>query len=458
MKQETIIYKDVVVIGAGLTGLTAAFHLKKRGRDIQILEQNDRTGGQIQTFREGDFVFESGPNTGAISNPEVAELFSDLSPDCELEIAKAEAEIRYIWKGNKFHKLPSGLIGGVMTPLFSFPDKFRILGEPFRKKGTNPDESVGELAARRLGKSFLDYAVDPFVSGVYAGNPMTLTTRYALPKLYHLEQDYGGFIRGSIAKAKEPKTARDRLATKKVFSAQDGLSSLTDALAKRVGNEQISLSVHDILIVPEGSGWKVTFSTPEGKQTILAQKILSTVGAYSLPGLFPFIDKTEMEHIACLRYAPVIQVSVGIRDTGSKRIDGFGALVPSREQQQILGVLFPAACFKGRSPERGTLLSFFLGGVRHRDMIEYTDGQLEEIVVHGLYDMLKLPVAVRPDMIRIFRHPRAIPQYEQNSGERLDAIRRIEARYEGLSLAGNSRDGIGMAHRILQGTELGKSL
>ena len=152
---------DILVIGAGLTGLTTAFRLTRGGKQVHILECSNRVGGQIHTFREDGFVFESGPNTGVISYPEVAELFEALSPACQLETAHEEAKRRLIWKGNSFCALPSGLFSAITTPLFTLGDKFRILGEPFRAKGTNPDESVGELAARRLGKSFLNYAVDP---------------------------------------------------------------------------------------------------------------------------------------------------------------------------------------------------------------------------------------------------------------------------------------------------------
>lgn len=458
MKEETSIRKEVVVIGAGLTGLTTAYYLQERGKDILVLEKENRAGGQIHTFTEEGFVFESGPNTGAVSNPEVAELFQALTPDTRLLEARKEAEIRYIWKGNKFHRLPSGLIGGITTPLFSFPDKFRILGEPFRKKGTDPDESVGSLAARRLGKSFLDYAVDPFVSGVYAGDPMRLTTRYALPKLYALEEQYGGFIRGAIAKAKEPKTERDKLATKKVFSALGGLSTLTDALVKHIGAERIVLSAQNIQVNPDENGWKISYTGPQGEQTIWAKKVVSTIGAYNLPSVFPFIEKKEMDQLSNLVYAPVVQVSVGIKDTGKTRINGFGALVPSREKKDILGILFPSACFEGRAPEKGTLLSFFLGGVKRRELITYSDSQLENLVERDLHQMLKVPADIHPDIIHIFRHEHAIPQYEQSSGARFDTINRLEEQYEGLHLAGNIRDGIGMAHRIWQGTELGKKL
>jgi len=445
---------DIIVIGAGLTGLTTAFRLKEKGHSVHIIECMARVGGQIRSHQSDGFTFESGPNTGTISTPEVAELFRDIKDDCHILTARKESEIRYIWKGNRFRVLPSGLLSAIATPLFSWYDKFRILGEPFRAVGQNPDESISELARRRLGQSYLDYAVDPFISGIYAGDPMKLVTRHALPKLYHLEQDYGGFIRGTIAKARQPKSDRDRLATKKVFSAVGGMSSITDALAKRVGNENITLSTSNAQVKPVENGWSVSFNTPEGEKVIIAKKVVSTVGAYSLPSLFPFIDDNEMNKITNLNYATVIQVAVGIKDTGSVRIKGFGGLVPSRERQDVLGILFPSAIFDNRAPGDGVMLSFFIGGMRHKELTLLSDAELESLVEKELHDMLKLPKRTQPDLIRIFRHKQAIPQYEQNSGERFEAIERIESTYPGLHLAGNIKGGISMANRITQATEI----
>jgi protoporphyrinogen/coproporphyrinogen III oxidase len=118
----------------------------------------------------------------------------------------------------KWEPLPSGIIKGITTPLFTFPDKLRLLGEPFRKKGENPNETLADLVLRRMGKSFLDYAIDPFILGIYSGDPAKLVTKFAFPKLYRLEQDYGSFIKGALKKAKEPKTEREKKATKEIFS------------------------------------------------------------------------------------------------------------------------------------------------------------------------------------------------------------------------------------------------
>jgi len=449
---------DIAIIGAGLTGLTTAFWLTRAGKQIQIIERQDRAGGQIRTFQENGFVYESGPNTGVVSYPEVAELFAALSPDCTLETAREESKKRWIWKGNKFHALPSGLVSAVTTPLFTLYDKFRILGEPFRAKGTNPDESVAELAARRLGKSFVDYAVDPFLSGVYAGNPHTLVTRHALPKLYNLEQDYGSFIKGSIAKAKLPKSERDKLATKKVFSAVGGLERLAEALVKAIGKEQITLSASEVKIQPQGKQWLITYRTPEGEQSLIANKVVTTCGAYALSELLPFIPKEDIGQISNLHYAPIIQASVGFHNTHGLQFGAFGGLVPSREKKDVLGILFPSACFVGRSPEEGALFSFFIGGVRHADMLDWSDEKLKDMILKNIHSMLKFPADAQPDLIKIHRHQKAIPQYEKSSEARFKMIEELQIRYPGLILAGNIKGGIGMADRIRQATGIANEL
>lgn len=449
MKQQ----HEIVVIGAGLTGLSTAFHLHRQGRDVVILEKADRVGGQIHTYHENGFTFESGPNTGVVSFPEVAELFQMLEGSCQLEIARESSKRRLIWKGDRFHELPSSPVSAITTPLFRLSDKFRILGEPWRKKGTDPDEPVGALAARRLGKSFYEYAVDPFVSGVYAGDPMKLTTRYALPKLYNLEANYGSFIRGAIAKAKEPKTDRDRLATKKVFSAVGGLQRLVEALSKDL---RIITSANNLKVMPTADGqWSCTYN---GTEEIVCRKVVTTVGAYALPALLPFIPEAQMQKMSSLFYAPIIQVILGVKNARGLDFPAFGGLVPSKEQKRVLGILFPSSCFEQRCPDGGALYSYFIGGARHTDYLQKSDDEIREITLEAFHSMLKYPADMQPDLLRIFRHEHAIPQYWSDSGERFATIEALQQQYPGLILAGNMRDGIGMGNRIHQGATIASSI
>lgn len=491
MSRETHI--QTLIIGAGLTGLTTAFYLKRGNLPFLVLEKEAVAGGAIRTHRKGGFVYEEGPNTGVVSHPEVSELFAGLSePDHHsntlFEAANRAAKSRWILKNGKFHPLPSGLWEAVTTPLFAPLDKANILCEPFRKRGTNPDESVADLVRRRLGKSFLDYAVDPFISGIYAGNPDELITRVALPKLYKLEQQYGSFIRGAFAKAFQPKSPRDKLATREVFSARGGLGNLIDALTHKIGSEAIcyNASILEISVNNtgnsigsdsgngsasdsfshsgsgsgrnSGSGFRVRFSVNGKEQTLYCRNLISTVAAHQLPALFPFIGREQMERLQTLEYAPVVQVAVGYRNLGREPFKAFGGLIPRLEKQDVLGILFPSSCFIERAPEEGALFSLFIGGKGKPHLTRLSNADIAAISLNACHKLLALPAQSQPDLLEIFRHPAAIPQYGKGHDERCNAIEILQQQYRGLHLAGNIRNGIGMADRILQATQIAKTL
>lgn len=443
---------NIGIIGAGLTGLTTAYYLKKAGFDVHVFEKENRAGGVIKTTHENGFTFESGPNTGILSHPEVVELLEDLKDDCQLEIADANAKARWIWKGKKWEPLPSGLIKGVTTPLFTFPDKLRILGEPFRKKGDNPQETLAELVLRRMGKSFLNYAVDPFILGIYSGDPTKLVTKYALPKLYQLEQDFGSFIGGAIKKKNLPKTEREKKATREVFSVKGGLENLINALVKNIGQENISLNCATL-----------SFAKNPENQYILNDEnktfthVISTVGTYELEKLFPFADSKKINQINQLEYAKVVQVSLGFKEWEGIKLNSFGGLVPSKENRDVLGVLFLSSFLKNRAPEKGAILSIFLGGVRKPEMVNLNDQQIMNLVENEVTEMMGLK-NFEPGLVKIMRYQHAIPQYSFESGQKLIAIDEVEKESQGLILAGNIRDGIGMADRIKQGKMIAEQI
>jgi len=452
------IQKDIVIIGAGLTGLTLAFYLKKAGKSVAIIEKDNRTGGVIQSHHEDGFLFESGPNTGVLSHPEVAELFEDLNSNCELITANPKAKKRLIWKGKKWHAIPSGPISAITTPLFSLKDKFYVLGEPFRKPGTNPMENLSDFVKRRLGKSFLDYAVDPFVSGVYAGNTDYLIPKYALSKLYNLEQQYGSFIKGSMQKAKERKNnPRLQKATREVYSAKGGLEQLTMALTKAIGNENIFLNCHSTEINIEEGNYRIN-TFVDGEETLFsAQKVITTIGAYALPQLLPFVKKEQLQPFNALKYAKVVQVILGFNKWEGIDINAFGGLVPSIENKKILGVLFTSSFFTERAPEGGALLSVFMGGTRRPEQIDMSEDELVKLLLQELPPMMGLNV-FKPNLIKVFRYQHAIPQYGASSKERFETIELLQKEYPGLILAGGMRDGIGMADRIKQAKSIADSI
>lgn len=448
--------KDIVVIGAGLTGLTLSFLLKRQGKDILLLEKMSRVGGVIHTHHEQGYIFEEGPNTGVVSNPEVVELFEMLG--CEIETANESAEKRLILKNSKWYPLPCGIASFMTTPLFSPLDKFGILFEPFRKKGADPEESVASLASRRIGQSFVDYAVNPFISGIYAGDPERLVTKYALPKLYNLEQNYGSFIGGALKKCREKKTEREKKATKKVFSVKGGLETLIDFLSAGVEKENIVLRAENVTVLSKNNYYEVHYLIDGLEYIVEAKKVVTTSGAFTLPQMLPFVLQADMNAISELNYAKIIQVSVALeKGSLSSKYISFGGLIPSKENRQLLGVLFPSYCFIDRAPEGCSMLAVYMGGIKRPELFSFSDEEITKLVnseLKSLFDISEDSIV----LMKIFRHEHAIPQYEKSSGDRFDAIDKIHSENEGLIIAGNLRNGIGMADRIKQAFDIAEQL
>lgn len=443
---------DIIIIGAGLTGLTAAFYLKQAGKKVLVLEREKRAGGVMRTTYEDDFIYETGPISGSMGSVEMAELFEDLGEACQLETANKDSKKRWVWKKGAWRSLPSSIGSGITTNLFSWYDKFRILGEPFRKPGNDPHETLADMVKRRMGESYLNYAVDPFVSGIYAGNPEELVTKYALPKLYNLEQEYGSFIGGSMKKGKAT-DERSKKATREVFTTKNGIQNLVNALTNAVGQENIILGETRTCIQQAKEG-SYTATTSHGE--ITATQVISTVGARNIGKLFPFVKKQYTEAIEQLRYAQVVQAVVGYKKWTGLPLKAFGGLVPTIEGRKSLGVLFSSSLFTGRAPEGGALMTIFMGGIKQADFINKSAKEIKAIVTQELEETLKC--TDKPDLLKIVRFPEAIPQYDATSKERLEAISSIEKEYNGLYLAGNIRDGIGMSDRVKQARKLADSL
>lgn len=442
--------KKIAIIGAGLTGLTTAFYLRKNNIDVTVFELKDHIGGVIQTRKKDSFIWETGPSTGVLGKPEAMELFEDLNALDILETAPSLAGKRYVWKGKKLHPLPSDPISGLLTPLFSWKDKFGILLEPFRPKGENPDENLSSFVRRRLGESILQYAVDPFVSGVYAGSPDTIIPRYALPKLYNLEASYGSFIRGTIHKMKEPKTPRDLKATKKTFSSKGGLSSLIERLTAAIGLDHIKTNCKNLTVSKTEQGYSVSY---EGMNPEDFDEIVYSATAKNILKTFPFLQNSGLDAISQVRYTAVAEVAVGFEKWEGLPLDGFGALMPSKEKRRILGVLFMSSLFQNRAPSTGAMLSVFVGGERHPEYVSLSDNELKSLVQEELTSILNIP-NFNPAIFEISRHLEAIPQYDLLTPDRLKAFKSAEEKYPGLHLAGNGIGGIGMADRIKQGKEV----
>lgn len=445
---------DVIILGAGLTGLTIAYELTKADVDVTIIEKSNRCGGVIRTSREKGFLFENGPNTGIIGSPEIGVLLDELKDDLVLQTGDEAVNRRLILKNGKWKALPSGPLSAITTPLFTLSDKFRILAEPFRKKGTNDQETLGQLVLRRMGKSFLDYAIDPFILGVYAGDPSLLVTQYAFPKLFALEQKYGSFIGGTIKKRKLPKTEAEEKATREVFSFENGLEALTNTLIEKIGKENILTSASELCAEKDNNNYVLRGKVKDKDFKLKSTVLISSLNATSLDNtLLPFLPKEPLEALKAVQYAPTVEVVLGFNKWNGIKLEAFGGLIPHKEKRELLGVLFLSAFLPGRAPEGGALLTLFMGGVRNPKWIDASDEEIKQTVEKEICDLMKLEV-FKPELFRIIRHKKAIPQYSFESKKKMIELGKLHSQFPGFYLGGNVVDGIGIADRVKQGVQL----
>jgi oxygen-dependent protoporphyrinogen oxidase len=429
---------DVLVIGGGISGLTTAFHLVRGGRKVVLLEASPRVGGSIETKTDGPWRFELGPNTVLENHETVTRLIREAGLEGEKVTALPSAKRRFLWKDGQLHALPSGPLGFLKTPLFPASAKLRLLREPWISKG-DPEETIAEFVRRRLGQAFLDYAVGPFVSGVYAGDPERLSVRHAVPKIASLEREHGSLIRGALARRKGPAPGGA------MISFREGLDQLPRKLALEIGDVRTGVACQRIVRTPEGFRAETDAGPIEARQAVLAVPADAAARLLDRPGL------------AEIPYAAVSLVSTGWRrEDIAHPLGGFGFLAPRKEGLHVLGVLFPSEIFPGRAPEGHTVLTAFAGGRTQPEVAAWDDGRLMATVL----DELRRTVGVRgePRISTIRRWPRAIPQYEVGHGRFLEQAREIEAALPGLRIGGNFLHGVSVPDCIRNATDLAEAM
>jgi oxygen-dependent protoporphyrinogen oxidase len=436
---------DALIVGAGISGLTTAFRLARSGWRVAVVEAAGRVGGAIQTHADGPWRFELGPNTVLENHETVGRLIRDAGLEGEKIVAAPSAKRRYLYKAGRLIPLPSGPGSFLATPLFPPAAKLRLLKEPWiGRPPEGTEESIGDFVRRRLGQPFLDYAVGPFVSGVYAGDPERLSVRWAVPKIWSLERDHGSLIRGAFARRKGPAPGGA------MISFQEGLEALPRKLAAEIGDVRTGVAVQRIVRMdPIGGGYRAETSAGpiEAKRIVLAvpadvaARLLdeSTAGASRLFEQIP--------------YAAVAILALGWRreDVGHP-LAGFGFLSPRKEGLRTLGCLFPSELFPGRAPQDHVALAAFAGGRIDPEIATWD----EDRIAATLISELRGPLSLRgePTFRLVRRWPRAIPQYEVGHGRFVDRAREIEQALPGLHLGGNFLGGVSVPNCIQNGTEL----
>jgi oxygen-dependent protoporphyrinogen oxidase len=438
----------VIVVGGGISGLTTAFWLNRKGISVKLLEKDNRVGGTMRSEITEGFLIEHGPSSALDTTPLIDKLLEDLGIRDEKLMATDDAKKRYILRNGKLYPLPMGPFAFLSTKLFSRSAKMRLFKEPFIRTKSNRNESIADFTERRLGKEFLDYAINPFVAGVFAGDPVNINVMTAFPKLYDLEQDYGSLITGAVRSAWKRKRSKEvSKQSAKTFSFRKGLQTLPDTIFEKI-KDKILLNSDVVSIEREkNSKYNVAYKINGQLNTDIADAVVVSVPSICASGIIKQIEPELSAVLQKIYYPPVNVVFTGFRKKQiSYKLDGFGYLIPGKEKRNILGSLWNSCIFPDRAPDDSYAMTAYIGGARQPEFTEKDDNESLEMTLKELDSVLGLDG--EPILKKIIRWERAIPQYNNHYADISDEIENFMKNKKGLYICSNYFKGISVADCI----------
>jgi oxygen-dependent protoporphyrinogen oxidase len=437
-----------VIIGAGISGIVAAYQLMQQGGDVLLLEASGSVGGVIGTEHKDGYLLERGPNTLRGNTPALEALIGSLGLE-KLE-ADASSKSRYILRDERLIQLPQQPFDIFSTSILSAGAKFRAVREPLVAASTAQDESVGAFFSRRFGSEVADYLVDPFVSGIYAGDKDRLSIRHTFPKLWQLEHHAGSVIKGML---KGRKKKPDRTGPSAIYSFANGISELPLALAKELGSH-CSTGTAVAAITRDNNRYTIELSA--GSSISADSVIVATPAPIASSLIQPFAPEAS-ELLKIVSYAPIASLSLGYKNEQFAKLpSGFGFLVPSNAKQSFLGCIFSSSMFPNRAPAGSTLLTVMVGGSMRPELTKLSAMELTAIILPELTKLLA--IRGEPELVHLHAYQQAIPQYEMGYQVILDALRKTEAANPGLHLLGSYRGGVSVGDCVRNATELAARL
>ncbi|XP_068646223.1 protoporphyrinogen oxidase, mitochondrial isoform X2 [Aristolochia californica] len=473
--------KSVAVIGAGVSGLAAAYKLKSNGVSVTIFEAEEKAGGRIRSASHNGFIWDEGANTMTENEMEVGELIDNLGLRGRQQIPISQNK-RYTVKNGKPEVIPSNPIALVKSNFLSLSSKLHIFLEPIMWRSSDAksnsskvadeykNESVGNFFQRHFGTEVVDYLIDPFVSGTSGGDPESLSMRHSFPEIWNLEKKYGsiivGAIRSKISGKREKRASEGRKHQRGSFSFQGGMQALTNRLCEALGPDNLNLmsKVLSLSYGHEGNSlsdnWSISYAAKHAnnKETFWSQSFDAVIVTAPLchvkemkimkkrkPFILDFLPKVS--------YVPLSVIITSFEKEKVKNpLEGFGVLVPSKEQGNglnTLGTLFSSMMFPDRAPKGHYLFTTFIGGSRNKDLARAPLDELVSVVTSDLRKLLG--VEGQPIFVKHVYWSDAFPLYGHDYNLVLEAIDKMEEQLPGFFYAGNHRGGLSVGKSIASG-------
>ncbi len=443
--------KRVGIIGGGISGLCVAHRLLKGDFEVMLFERASSVGGNIKSECRDGFLLEHGPNT-ALASRELLDLITELGLRDKIAASNPSSKKRFILRSGRLVPLPSSWIGFVRTAAFSRKAKLGLLKEPFVTAKVAGEESVAAFFERRLGRELVDFAVDPFISGIYAGDPDKLSIRHAFPRLHEFEKNYGSLLTGAVF---APKNLSAKLpkGTPRSLTFKQGMQTLPDALADELG-ERVKLNTN-VRAIRKIHGGRIELETVSGRG--LFDAVVVCAPADSAASLIRNLDEEAASALAGIYSPPVSVVIMGFKqDRVLSDASGFGFLVPALERRNILGSLWTSSVFENRAPSGYHLFTTFIGGSRRPELCDEDEDRLAEIALEELNSILG--ISGDPVLTFVKKWKKAIPQYNIGYDHVLNALERFRKDHARIFFCSNYYKGISVGDCVKNGLLTGNEI
>lgn len=430
---------DVAIVGGGPAGLAHALRLRKERPDaeIAVLEAAPRPGGWVRTVDVDGYRCEIGPQ--ALRPTERSDrAIESLGLQSAVVVADASAKQRFIGRGGRLIALPTGPGSALTTKALSLGGKLRILREGWVTRGDDPEESLADFVARRLGPEMRALA-GAIASGVFAGDAERLEVQSAFPRLAALEREHGSLLRGGrmAAKARRGQPKRPALVT-----FEHGMQQLVTALANAIGG--VVHCEHAVTALQrDRDGWTLKV---DGRADWSAREVVLALPAHGAAKVVQDLDPVLADELSAIPFSSVANVHLGY-DAVLAPLSGFGFLLESGEDSPVLGAIYASSVFPSHAPKGKRLVRVMIGGVRHPEATDLPDDQVTAFATAALQRYAG--VSAPAEMVHVSRARVAIAQYERGHQARLLRMReRLVPFGESLRLIGSSYDGIALGEQL----------
>ena len=450
---------DVLIVGAGIAGLSTAFELQRRGVSCAVVERASRAGGVILSEEIDGYTIDAGPDSLLAQKPEGLKLCEELGLGDRLVPTKPP-RLAFIQRNGRLHALPANSVLGIptrfgpfiKTGLFTWAGKLRMGAELFvPPRRDASDESIGAFMRRRFGAEATTYLAEPLLAGIHAGDVDRLSMCALFPRFADAEQKYGSLLRAfrqrptAERRAPNAEPRASSLENGAFRSLPGGLSEMVRALVAALPSGAVRLNAPVTCISGNGP-----FRVETGALAIDARAVALSTPAYVTAQLVDARDVELARLCGEVPYSSTATIALAFpRGAVSHPLNGSGFVVPRVEATGILAGSWLSSKWPRRAPDDRVLLRTFVGGARDPGALDRSDAELVRLSLAALRPLLG--IAGEPLLTRVYRFERANAQHEVGHLTRLEAIEQALARHPGLFVTGSGFRGVGIPDCVADG-------